>query len=311
MLFANVGVGQSFTFSPPFSFTYNGLQKTPINITPYCPTGLIDRIDYTYSGTTTAGTNFPLSSSKPTQAGSYTIYATMRVAGDVTCDGYMDSKPFTIDKATPILTVTNPTLTYTANAQNATLSSSVLGTPTNIKYNGSTIAPTNAGTYTITADFVPSDVSNYNSLIDVSAGSFVINKAPITISNIVLTKVYDGTPNISIIDMQEEGIILGDDVVVFGNPTSFSNKIVANNYSSSVTFSLTTIPSTGKENNYYISGSNPILITNGSITKLPITLTARTNTKVYDGTVSATVTPTITTGALVSGDVGVFTETYD
>ena len=55
----------------------------------------------------------------------------------------------------------------------------------------------------------------------------------------------------------------------------------------------------------------PILITNGSITKLPITLTANTNTKVYDGTVSATATPTITAGALVSGDVGTYSETYD
>ena len=51
--------------------------------------------------------------------------------------------------------------------------------------------------------------------------------------------------------------------------------------------------------------------TNGVITKLPITLTASTNTKVYDGTVSATATPTITTGALASGDIGVYSQTYD
>jgi gliding motility-associated-like protein len=51
--------------------------------------------------------------------------------------------------------------------------------------------------------------------------------------------------------------------------------------------------------------------TSGVITKLPIILTASTNTKVYDGTVSATATPTITTGALVSGDVGTYSETYD
>ena len=31
----------------------------------------------------------------------------------------------------------------------------------------------------------------------------------------------------------------------------------------------------------------------------------------YDGTVSATATPTITTGALVSGDIGVYSQTYD
>ena len=51
--------------------------------------------------------------------------------------------------------------------------------------------------------------------------------------------------------------------------------------------------------------------TDGEITKLPITLTASTNTKVYDGTISATATPTITLGSLASGDVGTYSETYD
>ena len=46
------------------------------------------------------------------------------------------------------------------------------------------------------------------------------------------------------------------------------------------------------------------------ITKLPITITASANTKVYDGTVSATATPTLT-GTLASGDVGTYSETYD
>ena len=143
--------------------------------------------------------------------------------------------------------------------------------------------------------------------------SLTITQKPITISNIVVTKVYNGTPSISNIDIDKEvgGLISADGVIVIGNSTNFSNKIVANNYTSTVTFSLTTNPSTGKENNYYISGSNPILITNGSITKLPITLTASANTKVYDGTISATATPTITLGSLAIGDVGVYSETYD
>ena len=36
---------------------------------------------------------------------------------------------------------------------------------------------TNAGTYAVTADFVPTDTANYNSLTGLSAGNFVINKA--------------------------------------------------------------------------------------------------------------------------------------
>ena len=300
----------SIVFSGTSTFTYNGFAptlNTAINfIFPDNPD--FSTLAYSYVGTGT--TNYPASATAPTKVGTYTIVATMTFA----TSGFVSSNifPFTIIKATPTLSVTNPTLTYTANAQSATVSSSVAGNfPTALKYNGSTTMPTNAGTYTITADFIPNDVSNYNSLTGEIAGNFTINKAPVTISNIVLTKVYDGTPNILLIDKEEAGIISGDNVVITGNATSFSNKIVANNYSSTITFSLTTIPSTGKENNYYISGSNPISITNGSITKLPITLTANTNTKVYDGTVSATVTPTITAGALVSGDVGTYSETYD
>jgi gliding motility-associated-like protein len=51
-------------------------------------------------------------------------------------------------------------------------------------------------------------------------------------------------------------------------------------------------------------------VNTGVITKLPITLIASTNTKVYDGTISSTATPTLT-GTLVSGDIGVYSQTYD
>src|SRR5260221_3113250 len=51
--------------------------------------------------------------------------------------------------------------------------------------------------------------------------------------------------------------------------------------------------------------------TTGVITSRPITVTAATNTKVYDATTSAAATPTITSGALQGGDSASFTETYD
>lgn len=46
-------------------------------------------------------------------------------------------------------------------------------------------------------------------------------------------------------------------------------------------------------------------------TAIPITVTAAANSKTYDGTTSASATPTITSGTLSSGDNGVFTESYD
>ena len=378
--------------------TYDGtsqiyLVSTNVSTNGACP---LTSIIYSFIGTTMSGSAYN-SSIAPTDAGSYQVTATAYFTCTTISSGPF---PFTIAKATPILTVTNPTLTYTANTQSATVSSSVAGTfPTALKYNGSSTNPTNAGTYTITADFTPNDAANYNSLIGESAGNFTINKAPVTISDILLTKIYDGNPTVNVISNSSSGIISGDNVVITGTATNFSDKVVANNYSSTVTFNLVTIPSTGKEDNYFILGGNQRSISNGTITpkalsiaaasiaprgydgtrtvgvitkgtltgfigtetvtanavgtdyvsgnvgtytstisytlangtngglagnyslvnevangtitKLPITLTASANTKVYDGTLSATATPTITTGSLVSGDIGVFSETYD
>jgi len=83
----------------------------------------------------------------------------------------------TVTKATPTLSITNSPVTYNATPQSATVVGSVSGVVSNIKYAGSSTVPTNAGTYAITADFAPTDSTNYNSLTGASAGSFVINLA--------------------------------------------------------------------------------------------------------------------------------------
>ncbi len=85
--------------------------------------------------------------------------------------------PATAAKITPTLSVTNSPVTYNASQQTATVSGSVAGTVSNVEYSGSLTVPTNAGTYAITADFAPTDSTNYNSLTGASAGNFVISKA--------------------------------------------------------------------------------------------------------------------------------------
>ncbi len=56
-----------------------------------------------------------------------------------------------------------------------------------------------------------------------------------------------------------------------------------------------------------------ITFTSGTLTinQAPLTVTATTNTKTYDGTASALATPTITSGTLFTGDTAVLTESYD
>ncbi|HEU5259345.1 MAG TPA: PxKF domain-containing protein, partial [Vicinamibacterales bacterium] len=106
---------------------------------------------------------------------------------------------FTIDKATPTATlaVSNSPQTYTGSPLSATVAisvSSVSGAVANVKYNGSATVPTNAATYAVTADFVPTDTTNYNTLPALSAGDFTIDKATSTTTTVGDGPfVYDGT----------------------------------------------------------------------------------------------------------------------
>ena len=61
------------------------------------------------------------------------------------------------------------------------MSGSVGGSASNI-LTGGAATQTNAGTYAVTANFTPTDTTNYNSLTGASAGNFVINKATPTLS---------------------------------------------------------------------------------------------------------------------------------
>ena len=262
----------TFTFGPNNTF----FDEQNFTINKATPTLSVTNSPLTYTGSALnaaisntvpgdiSNINYNGSATVPTNAGTYAITADFAPTDAVNYNSLtgVSAGNFVINKATPTLSVTNPTLTYTANTQSATLSSSVAGNfPTAIKYNGSTTIPTNAGTYTITTDFVPNEISNYNSLTNEIAGSLIINKAPITISNIIVTKVYDGTPTVSLISNESTGSLLEDNIVGVAAPTNFSNKIVANNYSLTVTFSLTS--ATGKESNYYILGGNQKSISNG------------------------------------------------
>jgi len=104
-----------------------------------------------------------------------------------------------IHKATPTATlaVTNSPQPYNGSGQAATVgvsASSVSGTVANISTGGAA-TKTNAGTYAVTADFVPNDTTNYKTLTGLAAGDFVIQKANATFTvtpYTSLTTTYDG-----------------------------------------------------------------------------------------------------------------------
>jgi hypothetical protein len=80
-------------------------------------------------------------------------------------------------KTNPTLTVTNSPVTSNGSPQAAKVSASVSGRVSNVRYSGSSTVPSAPGTYAITANFTPSDTTDYNSLTNASAGNFVINQA--------------------------------------------------------------------------------------------------------------------------------------
>ena len=94
----------------------------------------------------------------------------------------------TVSKATPTLSISNSPVTYNGSQQSATVSGTGSGTVSNITYTGnggttyseSSTAPTNAGTYAVTADIDAS--SNYNAATAASAGTFTISKASSSIT---------------------------------------------------------------------------------------------------------------------------------
>ena len=95
----------------------------------------------------------------------------------------------------PTLSVSNSPVNYIGTVQSATVVGSVAGTVSNVKYNGSSTVPTAAGTYTITADFVPTDAINFGNLSGASAGNFIINHATLTITANNQTVCYGSDPS--------------------------------------------------------------------------------------------------------------------
>ncbi len=171
-----------------------------------------------------------------------------------------------VPKINPTLTVTNSPVTYNGSAQPATVSGSTTGVVSNVKYDGSSTVPTNAGTYAVTADFVPTDTSTYNSLSGASAGSFVINKAD-TVTKVTCTDVaYNGTPQTPC-----TASVTGPGGLTLTPTPSYSNNINAGTATASYSY--------GGSVNY--NGSNDMK--NFTIAKANPTITVSGYSGVYDG----------------------------
>ena len=133
----------------------------------------------TVSGTgdgTVSNIQYDASSTAPTNAGTYAISADIASSDNYIAVTGVAVGDFVINKATPTLSVTNTPVTYTGSELAATVNASVDGTISSV-LTGGAATQTAAGTYAVTANFVPTDTTNYSSLSAASAGNFVIDKA--------------------------------------------------------------------------------------------------------------------------------------
>ncbi|MEN6413074.1 MAG: MBG domain-containing protein [Veillonellales bacterium] len=269
-----------------------------------------------------------------TDHGSYTVASTAPVFANGGIAGnyeihYLDGtlainlRPITITAASSSKTYgdSNPTVSgFTVAANGVGTSRGMAGTDnissvTNTLHTGGTtdnsiVEKTGIGTYLVTpsaASFSSGSSGNY--VITYADGAFVINKRALTVTPDNATKVYgEFDPGLSYVSLNTA---TGEEVT--GTMSRVAGETV-NNYAFSVANikvrdSVSLVDTTA---NYTITST----VANFAITKRPITVTASTASKVYDGTNAATKgeVPTITSGSLASKrvvDTATYSETYN
>jgi len=164
------------------NFTYNASAQGPNTATTGGSTGAV-----TFSYVGVSGTTYPASSTQPTNAGSYTVTAT--VAAD---SNYLTASsgatPFTIAKATPVITWNTPSPIIVGTALGATqLNATSGGVAGNFVYTPASGAVLALGSQTLSTQFTPTVTANYNTP---AAATVSILVRPVGSSNITAADSY-------------------------------------------------------------------------------------------------------------------------
>jgi hypothetical protein len=121
--------------------------------------------------------------------------ATMADAGTYDCQvanyaGSVFSVPvtLTVNKAAATIALSGSPVVYDGSPKVVTATTNPAGLAVQLTYNGSGLAPTNAGTYAVAAEIVDPNYSGF------ATGTLVISKAPATIALANLVQPYNGQP---------------------------------------------------------------------------------------------------------------------
>ena len=213
------------------SFSYNGSSKT---------------VGYTVSGVYEADTNYAVSETSSTNAGSYT--ATLTTTSSNYVLGTTTNIPWTISKAIITLTTNNLSMTYGSSVPTQSFAyslSGLLGEDTASVISGiahrSTTATSssNVGSYPITTNISSLSATNYT--FATVGGTLTINPATLTASTITGSTTYTGSSQAFTVLSGINGTTYTGSTSVSGtNVGSYTTTIIGTgNYTGSVTGTLT------------------------------------------------------------------------
>jgi uncharacterized repeat protein (TIGR01451 family) len=122
------------------------------------PAGLNQSLTVTYTGRNT--TVYGPSTTAPTNAGDYTASASY--AGDSNYNPSSDSKDYSIAKATPVITWSNPADIIYGTALSGTQLNATANVPGSFVYTPASGTVLGYGSHNLHVDFTPTDTTNYN-----------------------------------------------------------------------------------------------------------------------------------------------------
>ena len=176
---------------------------------------------------------------------------------------------FTVPKAAATLTLSGTNQTYNGSARPVSVSTTPSGLSNTVTYNGSSLAPTNAGTYTVVATITD---SNYQGSV---TNTLTVAKAAATLTLGNTSQTYDGSPRSVTATTTPPGI--STSITYDGSPTAPVN---AGSYA---------VVATVSDPNYSGSTSGSLQVAKASAS---VTLSGLSHT--YDGSskpASASTTP--------------------
>ena len=214
----------------------------------------------------------------------------------------------TITPAALTITATTNTKVYDATTSAAAIPtySGLLGTDsvTGLKeaYTSKDVLGTNGSTLVVTGYTVNDGNSGADYTVTTASTSGTITPAALTIAAVSATKVYDATTSSGATPTVSG--LLGTDTAT-GLAESYASKDVLGTNNSTLSITSYTVNDGNSGNDYIVTTTTAA----GTITPAALTLTATTNTKVYDATTTASATPTVG-GLLGTDSVTSLTEAY-